>query len=63
VPIILTRSNQPPEPDFDRCRYRRRNVIERAVGWYKEWRALGTRYDKLAVTYLAVWYVACVLIR
>ena len=59
-PVIPTRSNQPPEPDFDRARYRRRNIIERVVGWYKERRALGTRYDKLAVNYLALWYVALI---
>ena len=59
-PVIPTRSNQPREPDFDKKRYRRRNVIERVVGWYKERRALGTRYDKLAVNYLALWYVAII---
>ncbi len=58
--VIPTRSNQPPDPDFDRTRYRRRNVIERVVGWYKERRALGTRYDKLGVNYLALWYVAII---
>lgn len=59
-PVIPTRSNQPREPDFDKKRYRRRNVVERVVGWYKERRALGTRYDKLAVNYLALWYVALI---
>jgi hypothetical protein len=39
---------------LDRWRYRRRNVIERAVGWFKEQRALGTWYDKQAVAYLAL---------
>jgi hypothetical protein len=32
--------------------------VERAVGWYKECRHLGTRYDKLAVNYVAFWLVA-----
>jgi transposase len=59
-PVIPTRSNQPREPDFDKKRYRRRNVVERVVGWYKERRALGTRYDKLAVNYRALWYVAMI---
>ena len=39
---------------------RRRNLIERVVGWYKECRALGTRYEKLAVDYLALWMVAII---
>lgn len=34
--------------------YRLRNVIERCVGWLKENRSLATRYDKLAVSYLAM---------
>ena len=59
-PVIPTRSDQPAEPDFDRERYRRRNIIERVVGWYKERRSLGTRYDKLATNYLALWYVAII---
>jgi hypothetical protein len=28
------------------------------VGWFKECRALGTRYDKLAVNYVALWIAA-----
>lgn len=39
---------------FDREAYRRRNVVERCVGWLKECRRLATRYEKLAVNYLAV---------
>ena len=57
-PVIPTRKDQPRAVRFDRRRYRRRNVVERAVGWYKEYRALGTRYEKLAVNYVALWLVA-----
>lgn len=56
--VIPTRSNQPPDPNFEKRTYRRRNIIERVVGWFKECRALGTRYDKLAVNYLALWVIA-----
>ena len=38
--------------------YKRRNIIERVVGWYKECRRLCTRYEKLAVNYIAMWLVA-----
>ena len=38
--------------DFDKDTYRRRNVIERCVGWLKECRAVATRYEKLALNYL-----------
>lgn len=58
--VIPTRSNQPQDPQFDKATYRRRNLIERVVGWFKECRALGTRYEKLAVSYLALWLVAMI---
>lgn len=54
VPVIPTRSNQPREADFDGDAYRRRNVVERCVNWMKENRRLGTRYEKLAVSFLAM---------
>src|SRR5262249_20065270 len=60
APVIPTRKNQPRDESFDREAYRRRNLIERVVGWYKECRALGTRYDKLAVDYVALWMVAII---
>ena len=56
--VIPTRKNQPREKTFDKVAYRRRNLIERVVGWYKECRALGTRYEKLAVDYIALWMIA-----
>lgn len=39
-------------PKFDAGVYRGRNVVERAFNRMKEWRGIGTRYDKLALTYL-----------
>jgi transposase len=45
-------------PGFDRPAYRERNVIERAVGWLKERRRVATRYEKLAIQYLAMLYVS-----
>lgn len=40
------------ENDFDRQTYRRRNVVERCIGWLKECRAMATRFEKLAVNFL-----------
>ena len=57
-PVIPTRKDQPRDPGFDKPTYRRRNVIERAIGWFKWCRALATRFDKLAVNYVALWIVA-----
>jgi transposase len=58
--VIPTRSNQPREEPFDKEGYRQRYIIEQVVGWYKEYRSLSTRYEKLAVNYVALWLVAIV---
>ena len=39
---------------FDRTAYRRRSAIECTVGALKEARAVATRYEKLAIHYLAL---------
>jgi transposase len=57
-PVIPTRKDQSPQEGFDKASYRRRNIIERALGWFKWCRALATRFDKLAVNYVALWVVA-----
>ncbi len=31
-----------------------RNIVERCVDWLKEFRKTGTRFDKLAVNFLAI---------
>ena len=34
------------------------DIVERAIGWLKWCRALATRFDQLAVNYVALWIVA-----
>jgi transposase len=58
--VIPTRKDQVREESFDKATYRRRSRIEQVIGWYKECRALGTRYEKLAVNYVALWMVAII---
>ena len=58
--VIPTRKDQPRDLAFEKAQYRRRNIVERAVGWYKECRRLATRYEKLAVNYPAFWMVAMI---
>lgn len=41
-------------PKFDEALYRRRNVVERCIGWLKECRAVATRFEKLARHYLGM---------
>lgn len=47
-------------PHFDKEAYRRRAAVEQAVGWLKECRSVGTRFDKLAVNFLAMAKLACI---
>lgn len=58
---IKQRRSKPGRPlAFDRIQYRRRNVIERAVGWLKNLRRLASRSEKLAVNFEAMLTVALV---
>lgn len=47
-------------PHFDRQDYRRREGVERCVGRLKEPRRIATRYEKLAVRYLAFVHLAMI---
>ena len=49
-------------PAFDRDRYRTRNQVERLMNRRKQFRAVATRYDKLAVRYQATVCVADIFI-
>lgn len=59
LPVIPTPSNQNPDPNFKPEIYRQRNVIERAVGWIKEFRRVATRYEKKIENYIAMIHIAC----
>ena len=61
--VIPRRKDQRPDDKrhrFDRDTYQRRAVVEQCVGWLKENRRLATRYEKLAVSYLAVAHVCMI---
>ena len=55
-----TRRDQ-PRRRLDRAAYRERNVVERCIGWLKEARRVGTRYEKLATTFVAMVTLAVIL--
>lgn len=46
---------------LDRAAYRKRACVEQCVGWLKENRRVGTRYDKLATSFQA--FVNLAIIR
>jgi len=59
--IIPDRSNQKKQRQpFDKRSYRRRCVIEQCVGWLKECRRIATRFEKLAVSLLAMFKLAMI---
>jgi len=54
TPVIPTKRNEDPadrQVDFDREKYRDRNIIERLFGWLKECRAVFSRFEKTAINY------------
>jgi hypothetical protein len=61
--VIPRRSDQRPDDGrhrFDSARYKKRAAVEQCIGWLKENRAVGTRFDKLAVHYLATVQLAMI---
>jgi transposase len=51
-PVIPTKSNETPDPNFDREAYRMRNKVERLINRLKQFRRIATRYEKRAENYL-----------
>ncbi len=56
--VIPTRVDQPRLAQFDRQRYRSRASVEQCIGWLKENRRIGTRYEKLSRNFLAMLQLA-----
>ena len=60
--VIPTRSNEIRDSNFDKVKYKKRNVVERAIGWIKEYRRIATRYEKNVENYLAMIHIAIIRI-
>ncbi len=45
---------------FDKTTYRRRCIIEQCIGWLKESRRIGTRFEKLSINFLAMLKLAMI---
>ena len=53
-PVIPSKSNEDRsarKAKFDQTSYRKRNIVERLIGWLKECRAVFARFDKTAINY------------
>jgi len=53
TPVIPPKANRKVQRDCDYALYRERNLIERFFNKIKHFRAIATRYDKLARNFLA----------
>ena len=54
TPVIPCKTNEDRDNrsvEFDKEKYRRRNIIERLIGWLKECRAVFARFEKTAINY------------
>jgi transposase len=59
---IPKKHNERPQRTFDRALYRERNQVERCINRLKQFRRVATRYEKLAVNFLAMVTIAAILI-
>ena len=63
-PVIPHKDNEHARHDpavvFDARTYRQRHVVEQCVGWLKESRRIGTRFEKLAVHFHAMLQLAMI---
>lgn len=58
TPVIPTKSNEKRDESFSKDVYRRRNIVERCIGWLKEFRRVATRFEKLASRFLCMFKLA-----
>ncbi len=64
TPLIPHKDNERARRDgrvrFDKQSYKRRSIIEQTIGWLKECRRVGTRFEKLAINFLAMMKLAMI---
>jgi transposase len=60
--VIPRKANERRTGRFDQAAYRERNRVERLINRLKQFRRVATRYEKLAVSYLAMVTLAAILI-
>lgn len=61
TPVIPPKANRRVQRKTDFALYCERNLVERFFCSLKQYRAISTRYDKLANTFLAAVALVCVL--
>jgi transposase len=61
TPVIPPKANRKQPRPTDFALYRERNLVERFFCKLKQYRAIATRYDKLANTFLAAVALVCIV--
>ncbi|NJL42123.1 MAG: IS5 family transposase [Leptolyngbyaceae cyanobacterium SM1_4_3] len=62
TPVIPPKRNRKTPREYDKELYKARHLIENFFAKLKQYRAIATRYDKLAETFLSATYMAAVII-
>ena len=60
--VIPSLSNRKQQRDYDKERYKDRNLAERLWSKVKQYRRVATRYDKTARNFLAFVHVASIMV-
>lgn len=60
--VIPRRSNEKRNGYFNKTIYRHRNMVERAINRFKEFRRLATRYEKLVENFQSMWFIAAIFL-
>lgn len=60
--VIPPKRNRTVQRSYDKVLYKERNLIERFFNKLKQFRGIATRYDKLAINFLAGVYIAASVI-
>jgi putative transposase len=57
-PVIPPKRNRKVQRDYDKQMYKERNLVERFFNKLKQFRGIATRYEKLAINFMAGVYLA-----
>lgn len=57
-PVIPPKRNRKVQCDYDKQMYKERNLVERFFNKLKQFRGIATRYEKLAINFMAGVYLA-----
>ena len=62
ITVIPRRSNEKRNGYFNKAIYRQRNMVERVINRFKEFRRLATRYEKLSENFQNMWLIAAIFL-